>query len=125
MIIDTNALSAWAERDDELLDLLPEPGALELPVITVGEYLWGLSRSRNRQALERWLAGVIVATRVLAVTLATAEAYAVVRENVHSKGKPIPANDTWIAALALQHQLPVLSRDTHYDFVDGIQRVTW
>jgi tRNA(fMet)-specific endonuclease VapC len=40
-------------------------------------------------------------------------------------GRPIPANDAWIAALALQHRLPVLSRDEHFDVVVGIERKSW
>jgi tRNA(fMet)-specific endonuclease VapC len=38
---------------------------------------------------------------------------------------PIPANDTWIAALARQHGLPVLSNDAHFDVVAGIQRIAF
>jgi tRNA(fMet)-specific endonuclease VapC len=40
-------------------------------------------------------------------------------------GRPIPANDAWIAALALQHRLPVLSRDEHFDVVPDLDRRTW
>ncbi|PYQ18568.1 MAG: hypothetical protein DMF81_24535, partial [Acidobacteria bacterium] len=40
-------------------------------------------------------------------------------------GRPIPANDAWIAALALQHRLPVLSRDEHFDVVPGLDRRSW
>jgi len=37
----------------------------------------------------------------------------------------IPTNDLWIAALARQHQLQILSRDTHFDFIEGIVRIGW
>jgi len=40
-------------------------------------------------------------------------------------GRPIPANDAWIAALALQHRLPVMSRDEHFDAVPGLRREAW
>jgi len=40
-------------------------------------------------------------------------------------GRPIPANDAWIAALALQHGLPVLTRDEHFDAVPGLERRDW
>jgi tRNA(fMet)-specific endonuclease VapC len=40
-------------------------------------------------------------------------------------GRPIPGNDAWIAALALQHRLPILSRDEHFDVVVGIERKSW
>ena len=41
------------------------------------------------------------------------------------KGRPIPTNDIWIAALCRQHSLPLLSRDRHFDLVPGIRRVGW
>ena len=53
----------------------------------------------------------------------TAEAYADVRDELKRSGRPIPGNDLWIAALARQHALPLLSRDRHFDFVPGIKRV--
>ena len=40
-------------------------------------------------------------------------------------GRPIPANDAWISALALEHRLPVLTRDAHFDAVPGLERVGW
>ena len=39
--------------------------------------------------------------------------------------RPVPANDAWIAALAIQHTLPILSRDTHFDALPGLRRVSW
>ena len=52
----------------------------------------------------------------------TAVAYAALRVALKRSGRPIPANDAWIAALALQHRLPVLSRDEHFDAVPGLER---
>ena len=125
MILDTNSLSAWADGNDDVLSILPEAQALPLPVIVVGEYLWGLRKSRYRGSLSTWLDSVIASIRLLPVNLDTAHAYAVIREIVQMKGRPIPANDAWIAALALQHDLPVLSRDAHFDLVHPVRRIAW
>jgi predicted nucleic acid-binding protein len=62
---------------------------------------------------------------VLAVTDETATAYAALRVALKRSGRPIPANDAWIAALALQHRLPVLSRDQHFDVVSDLERKSW
>jgi predicted nucleic acid-binding protein len=59
------------------------------------------------------------------LTDATALAYARLRAALRRSGRPIPANDAWIAALALQHRLPVLSRDEHFDVVAGLERKGW
>ncbi|MEX0682890.1 MAG: PIN domain-containing protein [Dehalococcoidia bacterium] len=125
MILDTNALSAWAKRDADLLPVLLAGLSLEIPVVVVGEYLFGLTQSTRGVALRDWLFEVVQEVVVLPVTLATAEAYAIVRAELEQKGRPIPANDLWIAALAVQHQVPVLSRDAHFDVVDGVERIAW
>jgi tRNA(fMet)-specific endonuclease VapC len=48
-----------------------------------------------------------------------------VRASLKKAGRPIPANDVWIAALAIQHRLPVMSRDEHFDVVPGLRRQGW
>jgi tRNA(fMet)-specific endonuclease VapC len=59
------------------------------------------------------------------VTEETTVSYAALRVALKRSGRPIPANDAWIAALALQHRLPVLSRDQHFDSVPDLQRQSW
>ena len=125
MILDTNALSAWAENDSTLLATLPPAHTIILPAVAIGEYLYGVWRSTHRDRLESWLNRAIKSVRVGNITLDTAESYAAVRLTLRRKGRPIPTNDAWIAALALQHGLPVLSRDAHFDVVDGLTRVAW
>jgi tRNA(fMet)-specific endonuclease VapC len=125
VIIDTNALAAWAEADAALLSVLPAEHLLLVPVVVIGEYRYGVLRSQRRDDLEAWLDRTIRAVRVGLITLATADSYAAVRIMLRRKGRPIPSNDAWIAALALQHRLPVISRDIHLDNVDGLTRVTW
>lgn len=125
MILDTNALSAWAQADNALLSILPAEHLLVLPVVVIGEYRYGVQRSQQRHNLESWLDRTVRSVTVGAITLATADSYAAVRIMLHRKGRPIPMNDAWIAALALQHRLPVLSRDSHFDAVDGVTRISW
>jgi predicted nucleic acid-binding protein len=62
---------------------------------------------------------------VLPLEQKTLPFYADVRERLKAAGTPIPANDCWIAALAKQHRLPILSQDRHFDCVKGIQRIGW
>jgi predicted nucleic acid-binding protein len=51
--------------------------------------------------------------------------YAEVRRQLKKAGTPIPANDCWIAALAKEHRLPIVSRDKHFDAVKGVRRISW
>ncbi len=125
MILDTNALSAWAQRDEELLAVLPTANLLMLPVIVIGEYRYGIARSRWRSELDSWLDSALRATRVLPITLATTEFYAAVRLALYQKGRPISGNDMWIAATVLEHGLPLFSRDSDFDAVEGLTRIGW
>ena len=62
---------------------------------------------------------------VLTADVTTATFYALVRHELKSLGQPIPYHDIWIAALARQHRLPVVSRNSHFDSVRGIRRLSW
>ena len=125
MILDTNGLSALADGDLALAPIFRGASSIAVPVIALGEYRYGISQSRERAKYEKWLAEFIPTYLVLGVDETTAERYAEIREELRRKGRPIPANDLWIAALARQYSLPLLSRDQHFDFVPGLKRVGW
>ena len=125
MILDTNALSAFVDGQPGVGEALKRAARVAVPVIVLGEYRYGIAGSRHREAYEGWLAAHLGHFEVLAVTEETAVAYAELRVALRRSGRPIPANDAWIAALALQHRLPVLSRDQHFDAVSGLERRSW
>jgi len=125
LILDTNALSAFIDGDASLGDILRREPRAAIPVIVLGEFRYGIAESRQRAAYEAWIDAHLAHFDVLAVTAETAAAYADVRVSLKRAGRPIPANDAWIAALALQHKLPVLSRDRHFDSVPRLERRTW
>ena len=125
MIIDTNALSAFFDGDAAVVRQIGRATDLAVPVIVLGEYRFGLLGSRTRQAREGVLDQFVRSTRVLEVTDATTRHYAAIRHDLRLAGTPIPVNDTWIAALAREHSLSVLSNDTHFDAVRELRRVGW
>jgi predicted nucleic acid-binding protein len=94
-----------------------------LPAIVVGEYRYGLLRSRRRRDPELLLTTLTRESILPPVDEITAEAYAGVRDDLRRRGRPIPENDVWIAASARLHHLPVVSRDDHFDFVPGLHRI--
>jgi tRNA(fMet)-specific endonuclease VapC len=85
----------------------------------------GVYRSARREALEAWMRRTMGHVRIVSVDVAIAERYALIAARLEDQGQPIPQNDIWIAALAVQHRTPVLSQDAHFDRVDGITRVSW
>ena len=125
MILDTNALSAFVDGDVGVGEILLRADAAAVPVIVLGEFRYGISGSRHRAAYEKWLDDHLSGFDILAVTDETAVVYAALRIALRQTGHPIPANDAWIAALALEHRLPILSRDQHFDAVRGLHRKSW
>ena len=125
MIIDTNAVSALLAGDGALEQLLTEVHQLGLPVIVLGEYRYGLLRSTRRERLESLFDHLVEVSEVLAIDSTTTRFYAQARERLRALGRPIPENDLWIAALGLQHRQPVVSRDRHFDAVEGLTRLEW
>ena len=125
MILDTNALSAAAEREPSAMEVVAGAERLEVPVIVLGEYRLGISQSRFRESYEAWLREWIASVSVLDIDEPTTRVYAAIGLELKKKGTPIPANDLWIAALCRQHSLPLLSRDQHFDLVPGLQRIHW
>lgn len=125
MILDTNAISALFDADPALGAILESSERHELPAIVIGEYRFGLIRSTKRRSLEGLLAELIAEMRVLSVDAETAKAYSTIRDELRRAGRPIPENDIWIAALARQYGLALVSRDGHFDDVPGLRRLSW
>ena len=125
MILDTNALSAFLQDSPELLHVLESQWELHLPVVVLGEYRFGLIGSRIRHQAEARLDDLESVCSVLGVDSGTARLYAEIRHELKTKGHPIPENDIWIAAIARQHRLPVVTRDEHFDHVRGLRRISW
>ena len=125
MILDTNALSAWVEGLATVEVAFRSAGRLVVPSVVLGEYYFGIRQSRHRSRYEEWLRRYLPLAEIAAVTSATADAYADIRLELKRLGHPIPPNDAWIAALARQYTLPVLSNDTHFDVVAGIRRIAF
>ncbi len=121
MILDMNALSAAADCDPAALEVVAKAESLALPVIVIGEYRLGIAQSRRRSEYEEWLREWIEAVTVLEIDEETARQYAAIGLELKKSGKPIPANDLWIAALCRQHSLPLISRDRHFDAVRGLR----
>lgn len=125
MILDTNAVSALLTGDPSLEGMLTGVSRHHLPTVVIGEYRYGLARSRLRDRLEELLTLLISDSNVLPIDLASTRQYAKVRNELRAQGTPIPENDVWIAALARQHGLPVVSRDEHFDHVPRLVRHGW
>jgi tRNA(fMet)-specific endonuclease VapC len=125
LILDTHALSAFADGDQNLLRVIENEPVLVVPVIVLGEYLYGIYQSRFRVRYQRWLDANLSLFDLLVVGPETARRYAELRRELKTTGTPIPSNDAWIASLAREHRLPVVTRNNHFQAVRGLRLATW
>jgi len=125
LILDTNALSAVADGESSVVDRIGKAERIAVPVVVLGEYRFGIAQSRHRASYESWLKEWIAVVSVLNIDEETTHSYSTIGLELKKEGKPIPANDLWIAALCRQHSLPLLSRDRHFDAIFGLRRIAW
>jgi len=122
ILLDTNAYAAFKRGEPEAISVIQRAPVIGINSVVLGELYSGFAagerEAENRQELKRLLDSPRVA--LLPITAGTAEYYARVYLDLRRKGKPIPTNDMWIAASALQHGLDVFSYDHHFTAVDGL-----
>lgn len=125
MILDTNAVSALAAQDPAILILLEEAEDLAVSFVSMAEFQFGLLASTRPESGFALLEKLAAAVPVLFPNPETIAHYAWIADHLKRRGRPIPQNDMWTAALSRQYSLPILSRDRHFDFIDGLQRLEW
>lgn len=125
MILDTNALSAFFDGDKKLIEILNQSDSLDLPVIVVGEYRFGLKASTQRSVREPRLAEFCKVCNVLPILDSTSRFYATIKHDLKKSGNPIPENDIWICALAVEYSLPILTLDRHFNLVKSVESISW
>ena len=91
----------------------------------LGELYYGARKSAHAAANLARIEEFAASVQVLSCDAATAQIYGKIRDQLRSKGRPIPENDIWIAAIALQHGLPLATRDDHFNEVDGLRIENW
>ena len=116
LLLDTSAYSALIRGDQSILDVMRRAETVALPATAIGELLSGFRagsrRVENLAKLDQFLSRPSV--RILDVTHETAVRYAEVDFYLRKKGLPIPRNDVWIAAAAIEHGLQLVTLDDHF-----------
>lgn len=116
IIIDTSAYSAFMRAVDRVKLALQRADQIYLNPIVLGELRAGFLRGGKREKNERELSTFLGSPRVIIVNLdeETGDRYAVIHNALWRAGTPIPTNDIWIAASAMQYGLRILTTDSHY-----------
>ena len=116
IMIDTSAYALFKRGHPDAVSMIRKATKLLLPVIVLGE-LWagfeiGSRRAANRHELDAFLASSRVS--MSPVNNETAERYARIYAYLRKNGRPIPTNDLWIAASAMEHSATLLTADAHF-----------
>ena len=86
----------------------------------IGELYFGAYASARISGKTGEIEDFLKNCTIVLVTPATANLYGRIKANLKAKGKPIPENDTWIAALAIEHNLPLYTTDNHFSDIEGL-----
>ena len=124
-LLDTNVAIRILNNE---LDLEARPGDESeafLCVTVVGELFFGAERSGRPEANKARVDRLIELCPLVPHDLATARHYGAVKKRLLQQGRPIPENDIWIAAAALQHGLTVATGDPHFGHVEGLPVESW
>ena len=116
ILLDTSAMSAFFRGHEGIVQSVRSASRIAVNSVVMGElyagFRGGSKAEENRDLLRRFLGSPRV--RILGIDVETAERYALIHDALRRAGKPIPTNDLWIAASAMQFGLVLVATDTHY-----------
>jgi len=123
--IDSNRYTDFCRGDKKAIEVIESAIEIYLPLIVLGElragFAYGTRLEKNESLLNRFIneEGVFVLCPNEQTTRFYADIYAALRK----KGRPIPTNDLWIAALTWQHNLVLFARDSDFDHIPQLVRI--
>lgn len=120
-LLDTNVVIPLFADDPQVVQVLANADELFLPAVVVGELYYGAWRSARPSHNLRHIDEFAAASVVLACDAHTARLYGDVKQKLRLKGRPLPENDLWIAATAIQYGLTLLTRDRHFQEIDDLR----
>ena len=124
ILLDTNCYSAYLAGDEQVLNALAEAETVYMSIFVLGElfagFRGGTKERQNREYLKRFLAKSSVKT--LSATQETAEIFGDLKDKLKKSGSPLPINDVWIAAHALETASVLITYDSHFQKITGLRR---
>ena len=125
VLLDTSVVVGYLREDPHLHQKIDQADDVYLPLVVLGELLYGAHKSMQRDKMLAQVKGFLDGCILILPDQATAELYGQIKAELSIIGKAIPQNDIWIAAVAKEHDLPVATRDQHFSFVPGLTVLSW
>lgn len=124
-LLDSNIIIALFGGDQGVLVQANKAIEVFIASIVVGELYYGAQKSGKRQANITRVDRLASTNTILSCDQDTARWYGQIKNELKEKGRPIPENDIWIAALARQYHLILVTRDKHFDAIDDLRLEAW
>ena len=122
ILLDSNAYSGMMRGDGQISAMVRDATEVLMSAVVIGELLYGFRNGsrfeRNAADLRSFLDNPYVS--LVSVGAVTADRYSRIAAALRAKGRPIPTNDVWIAAHAMETGADLVSADRHFEAVDGI-----
>lgn len=124
-LLDTVAAIALLNGKREIADIVQGAAAIYLSVITLGELYFGAENSQRKTANIQKVDTLAQHYPMLECDHETSRTYGRIFASLRAKGRPIQTNDVWIAAITIQNNLVLLTRDTDFNNIDTLQTKSW
>ena len=124
-LLDTNIVIALLAKDPAVNQHLTEATEVFVSSIVLGELYYGARKSSRVESNIQTVDQFAAASRVLVCDSTTAQHYGQLKNFLREKGRPIPENDIWIAAVAQHHKLTLVSRDAHFRELPDLPFESW
>jgi tRNA(fMet)-specific endonuclease VapC len=125
VLLDTNIVIALFADERFVKQRIASTEEIFIPSIVLGELYYGARKSIHFDQNSARIDELATNSAVLLCDIATAQHYGEIKAQLRTKGKPIPENDIWIAAIGKQHQLTIATRDNHFQYVDDLVIEQW
>ncbi|MCK5387503.1 MAG: type II toxin-antitoxin system VapC family toxin [Gammaproteobacteria bacterium] len=125
LLLDTNIMIAIFAGDAEVKTSLANANEVFVPSVALGELYYGAHKSSRVEANISRINEFAASSSVLTCDTETSKEYGKIKNSLRIKGRPIPENDIWIAAIAKQYELILISRDEHFEEIDELSVIAW
>ena len=124
-LMDTNIVIAIFANDATVINSLANANEVFVPSIALGELYYGAHKSSHVEANITRIDEFAASNSILTCDTETSQQYGKIKNSLRVKGRPIPENDIWIAAIAKQYELTLISRDEHFKEISGLSTISW
>jgi Predicted nucleic acid-binding protein, contains PIN domain len=124
-LLDTNIIIALFAKDPKIHDRMANAEEIFVSCIAIGEMYFGAYKSLKIQENISRIDEFVLKNTVLSCNTETAKIYGNIKNRLKDKGQPIPENDIWLAAIAQQYGLILVTKDSHFDAIENLKIEKW